>query len=397
MGRSGGGGGFGGGGGGFSGGFGGGGGFSRGPRSGGRSGGSSFGGGRSSGGFGGGSYYGGGFGGSSFWGGFLGGMMGASRSGGSGGSGGGVPPQMPQQPQGPQQPGPNNGGQQPASQGNPNSGCGTVFIIVAAFFLIVFLFIALGGGGCSADSIAPSTVERVALNAGEAQQTSFYTDEDGDWIHNTAVLEKGMRQFYDETGVWPYIYILPNGSTTSTSQLTQLAQDLYGELFQDQAHFLLVFCDNNNGGFNCGYWAGSSARTVMDDEAATILADYLWKHYQNYNISEEEIFSNAFADTADRIMTVTPSPVALVAICVTVVVVVVVVFAIVLRRMAAKKREAERMQQILSTPLESFEDSELKDLEAKYANAPASAATASESAPPPVTSARPISDDPIQK
>ncbi|MCI8424554.1 MAG: hypothetical protein HFJ72_02660 [Adlercreutzia sp.] len=387
MGRSGGGGSFGGGGGGFSGGFGGGGGFSRGPRSGGRSGGSSFGGGRSSGpSFGGypGGYYGGGFGGSSFWGGFLGGLMGSSRSGGSGG--GGVPPQMPQ---GPQQPGSGNGQQPGAPQGkSPNSGCGTIFIIVAAFFLVVFLFMALGSGGCTTSSVAASTVERTALAPGQAQETGYFTDEDGDWIHNTAVLEKGMRHFYEETGVWPYVYILPNGSVTSTSQLTDMAQQLYTELFSDDAHFLLVFCDNNQGGFNAGYWAGSSARTVMDDEAAEVLADYLWKHYQDYNISEEEIFSNAFADTADRIMSVTPSPWPIVAGCAAVIIVAVVVFVLIRRRQQAKQREAERMEQILNTPLETFEDSALDDLEKKYADA---------SSAPPVTSSKPISDDPLQR
>ncbi len=387
MGRSGGGGSFGGGGGGFSGGFGGGGGFSRGPRSGGRSGGSSFGGGRSSGpSFGGypGGYYGGGFGGSSFWGGFLGGLMGSSRSGGSGG--GGVPPQMPQ---GPQQPGSGNGQQPGAPQGkSPNSGCGTIFIIVAAFFLVVFLFMALGSGGCTTSSVAASTVERTALAPGQAQETGYFTDEDGDWVHNTAVLQKGMRHFYEETGVWPYVYILPNGSVTSTSQLTDMAQQLYTELFSDDAHFLLVFCDNNQGGFNAGYWAGSSARTVMDDEAAEVLADYLWKHYQDYNISEEEVFSNAFADTADRIMSVTPSPWPIVAGCAAVIIVAVVVFVLIRRRQQAKQREAERMEQILNTPLETFEDSALDDLEKKYADA---------SSAPPVTSSKPISDDPIQR
>lgn len=387
MGRSGGGGSFGGGGGGFSGGFGGGGGFSRGPRSGGRSGGSSFGGGRSSGpSFGGypGGYYGGGFGGSSFWGGFLGGLMGSSRSGGS--SGGGVPPQMPQ---GPQQPGSGNGQQPGAPQGkSPNSGCGTIFIIVAAFFLVVFLFMALGSGGCTTSSVAASTVERTALAPGQAQETGYFTDEDGDWVHNTAVLQKGMRHFYEETGVWPYVYILPNGSVTSTSQLTDMAQQLYTQLFSDDTHFLLVFCDNNQGGFNAGYWAGSSARTVMDDEAAEVLADYLWKHYQDYNISEEEVFSNAFADTADRIMSVTPSPWPIVAGCAAVIIVAVVVFVLIRRRQQAKQREAERMEQILNTPLETFEDSALDDLEKKYADA---------SSAPPVTSSKPISDDPIQR
>lgn len=387
MGRSGGGGSFGGGGGGFSGGFGGGGGFSRGPSSGGRSGGPSFGGGRSSGpSFGGypGGYYGGGFGGSSFWGGFLGGLMGSSRSGGSGG-GGGVPPQMPQ---GPQQPGPGNSGQPGSPQGtSPNSGCGTIFIIVAAFILVVFLGMALFGGGCTTNSVAASTVERTALAPGSAQETGYYTDEDGDWVHNTAVLQKGMRHFYEETGVWPYVYILPNGSVTSTAELTDMAQQLYSQLFSDNAHFLLVFCDNNQGGFNAGYWAGSRARTVMDDEAAEVLADYLWVQYQDAP-SEEEIFSNAFADTADRIMTVTPSPWPVVAVAVAVIIIAIVVFVLVRRRQQAKQREAERMEQILNTPLETFEDSSLKDLEQKYADS---------SSAPPVTSSKPISDDPIQR
>ncbi len=373
MGRSGGGGfsggGFSGGGGGFSGGFGGGGGFSRGPRGGGRSGGPGLGGGRSNGGFGGypGGYYGGGFGGSSFWGGFLGGLMGSSRGGG----GSSVPPQMPPQPSGPQQPGSGGGpnAPQPGSpQGSsPNSGCGSVFIIVAVLLLVALLVVSFSGGGCSSSSVAASTVERTALEPGVAQETGYFTDEDGDWIHNTAVLQKGLRHFYEETGVWPYVYVLPNGSVTSTSQLTTMAQELYGQLFSDDGHFLLVFCDNNAGGFNCGYWAGSRARTVMDDEAAEVLADYLWKYYQEAP-TEEEVFSEAFSDTADRIMTVTPSPVPIIAVCAAVIIVAVVVFVIVRNRRLAKQREAERMQEILNTPLESLADAELADLEKKYAS-----------------------------
>lgn len=388
MGRSGGGGfsggGFSGGGGGFSGGFDGGGGFSRGPRGGGRSGGPGLGGGRSNGGFGGypGGYYGGGFGGSSFWGGFLGGLMGSSRGGG----GSSVPPQMPPQPSGPQQPGSGGGPNAPQSgspQGaSPNGGCGSVFIVIAVLLLVALLVVGLGGGGCSSSSVAASTVERVALEPGVAQETGYFTDEDGDWIHNTAVLQKGLRHFYEETGVWPYVYVLPNGSVTSTSQLTTMAQELYGQLFSDDGHFLLVFCDNNAGGFNCGYWAGSRARTVMDDEAAEVLADYLWKYYQEAP-TEEEVFSEAFRDTADRIMTVTPSPLPIVAGCAAVIIVAVVVFLIVRNRRLAKQREAERMQEILNTPLESLADAELADLEKKYAS------SNGESDAPPVQPTRP--------
>lgn len=368
MGRSGGGGGFSGGG-GFGGGFGSsgggfGGGFSGGSGSGGRSAGHG-------GGFGGG-YHGGGYygGGGSFWGGFLGGLMGSSRSGGGGGGA------MPPQPSGPQQPGPGGGPGGSGGSGGPgapkgassNSGCGTVFIIVAAVLLVLLLVVALGGGSCSGGSVPASTVERTALPAGSVNETGYFTDEDGDWIHDPAKLERGLRHFYEETGVQPYVYILPNGSVRSYQELQSIAQEKYDELFTDQAHFVLVFCDDGNGHFNAAYWAGAMTGSVLDDEAINIFKAYLSQNYDDMSLSEEEIFSDAFADTADRIMTVTPSPLPIIAVCAAVIIVAVVVFLIVRNRRLAKQREAERMQEILNTPIESLADAELADLEKKYAN-----------------------------
>ena len=78
----------------------------------------------------------------------------------------------------------------------------------------------------------------------------YFTDEDGDWIHDPAKLERGLRHFYEETGVQPYVYILPNGSVRSYQELQSIAQEKYDELFTDQAHFVLVFCDDGNGRFN---------------------------------------------------------------------------------------------------------------------------------------------------
>ncbi len=340
-----------------------------------------------------------------------------------------MPPQMPQQPSGPQQPGSGGG---PGGPGGPNapqpgspqgkssnSGCGTVFVIVAAVLLALLLVVALGGGGCSGANVPASTVERTALPAGSVNETGYFTDEDGDWIHDPAKLERGLRHFYEETGVQPYVYILPNGSVRSYQELQSIAQEKYDELFTDQAHFVLrhfyeetgvqpyvyilpngsvrsyqelqsiaqekydelftdqahfvlVFCDDGNGRFNAAYWAGAMTGSVLDDEAINIFKAYLSQNYDDMSLSEEEIFSDAFADTADRIMTVTPSPLPIIAVCAAVIIVAVVVFLIVRNRRLAKQREAERMQEILNTPLESLADAELADLEKKYAQAGAS-------------------------
>ena len=318
-----------------------------------------------------------------------------------------MPPQMPQS-NGPQQPGPGGsgngggpGGSQPGSGGpgvppsgsggsnspqrkSPNSGLGTVFVVLAAVLLVALLVVALGGGSCSGADIPRSTVERTALAPGSANETGYFTDEDGDWIQDPAKLERGLRHFYEETGVQPYVYILPNGSVRSYQELQSIAEEKYSELFTDQAHFVLVFCDDGNGRFNAAYWAGAQTGSVLDDEAINIFKGYLSQNYDDMSLSEEEIFSKAFADTADRIMQVTPSPLPILAVCGAVIIVAVVVFVIVHNRRLARQREAERMEQILSTPLESFADGELEDLEKKY-----TASSAGTSDAPPVQPTRP--------
>ncbi len=338
-------------GGGFGGGFGGGGrmggGFSGGGM-GGRSAGGMGGGGRMGGlGFGGG-YHGGGMGG--FGTGMLVGSLLNSRPRG----GGGVNPD----------PNNNNGNGQ---QGGKGSGMTVVLVIIIIIAIIALLFFAFGG--CSnSSSIEASTEEREALPAGSVHETGYYTDADGTWIQWPDELEDGMISFYKETGVQPYLYILPNGETTSTSELSSFAEEQYGKLFTDEAHFLLVFCDNGYGSYNCGYWMGTQVKTIMDSQACQILADYLDKYYYDYALTDEEIFSKTFADTATRIMTVTQSPLVPIVICIAVIVVAIVVYFIVKRRREQKERESERMERILHTPLEEFGDTDVENLAHKYEN-----------------------------
>ena len=63
-----------------------------------------------------------------------------------------------------------------------------MFVIVAAVLLVLLLVVALGGGGCSGANVPASTVERTALPAGSVNETGYFTDEDGDWIHDPAKL-----------------------------------------------------------------------------------------------------------------------------------------------------------------------------------------------------------------
>lgn len=247
-----------------------------------------------------------------------------------------------------------------------------ILIAIAAFVLLSGLMgVASSCAGTHIDGTP--LVEREALPAGAVVETGYYTDEDGDWIHDASKLESGLRAFYQKTGVQPYVYILPNGSSTD---LTAFAEQQYDQLFRDEGHFLLVFCDNGNGGFACGYAMGTQVSPIMDSAAIDILADNVDKYYRNPYLSEEEIFSKAFADTADTIMEKDDYLVGSIA-CIVIVLVPVLAYGgyrVFRIRRERQEREQRLQQEILNTPLEKFGDQEVEDLAKKYADdAPAAA------------------------
>ena len=248
-----------------------------------------------------------------------------------------------------------------SSQGN--SGCGRVFLTVFVVLLVVVLIagvlIAIGG---SSASVGASTVSREKLPASATQSTAFYEDTAG-WISHRSELERGLKSFYKATGVHPYLYItehLPAGETPQC-----LAESLYDQRISDEGHFLLVFYDNGQGGYDCGYVVGAEAKTVMDDEAVGILADYLNRYYTS-DLSDEEFLSAVFEKTGERIMTVTKSPLPIVAVCVVVVVLAVLLFLWWKRSKEAQAAQAKRAQEILETPLEQFGDDTVENLAKKY-------------------------------
>ena len=360
----------------------------------GRSGGSG-GGGHSGGGFSGGGRSGGGFSGGSFGGGgrsFGGGGRSSGGSfggfsGGGGRSGGSYRPSSGgYRPSGPVFTGGGGGGFYPGGMGGPPVGGGgggcclgrgclsVIVVVVVIFFLLVMLGGVLNATGynsgssvssSSSGSIAKSTVEREALPASASTETGYYTDEE-DWFSRPSQLESGLKHFYKLTGVQPYVYVVGSSHGTTLSALQAFADEQYDTLFSDEAHYLLVFYDNGAGGYNWAYTVGNQAKTVMDQEANEILADYIDRYYYDNTITDEEFFSLAFEKTADRIMTVTKSPSAYIMPVVGVVAVLLIAFLWWRAAVKARQKKAEQTAQILNTPLEEMGDPDLQDLENKY-------------------------------
>ena len=272
-------------------------------------------------------------------------------------------------------------------------GCGTLMILVIVIAIILAVFTAMSANRpastdldySSASEITRSTRDREKLS-GTTWSNDCYTDQLG-WISNSATLTDGLRTFYNETGVLPYLYLTDNVNDDympTVAEATALAETLYDQLFSDEDHFLLVFVESTDlersgENFVAGYEIGHRARTVMDDEAVSILADYIKAYYYTDGLTDEQYFAKAFSEAGTSMMTVYQSPWVKVAIIFIVAAGAIIVLAIARsiykRKTEREKEKAEETERILNTPLEKYGAGE-DDLAAKYDTTRANAAGA---------------------
>ena len=269
-------------------------------------------------------------------------------------------------------------------------GCSTFFMVIVVLVLAIAVFSFFNnlaapnqwGAPAGPPQITQSTRVRDALPASAAIDTGpLYTDRLG-WIQNSTQMQAGLRNFHNATGVRPHVYIVGeiDGSTSPTpAQVEAFTHSLYDELFSDEAHLLLVF-------FESGEWPdtiteifaypGIQARLVMDGEALDILLDYI--DYYNHrfldrgDVTEEQIFSNAFNDAAQRIMHRDPDNRAIwitVIIAAAVVLLALILFKFWKRKQVQKNLEAEQTERILNQDLDTFgtaNDDEASQLAQQY-------------------------------
>lgn len=307
------------------------------------------------------------------------GRMGSSRGGFSGGSFGGTNGHRPPPPRSSNsglfmgymlgrmsRSSGSGGGSGPRRQGG-GSGCLTAIVTMLAVVLLLIFVVILATGGGSSSDITKSTVAREPLTAGAVNETEYYTDELG-WIGNSTRLEAGMKNFYQQTGVQPYLYItgtIDGGHDPTQAELEAFAAQKYDELFTDEAHLLLVFFEYYPSQYDTWCIVGSQAKTVIDSEAANILLDYIDRYYYS-DLSDEEMFSKAFDAAGERIMTVTKSPWITVWIVVGVLAIMLVAFVWWRSYKKQRNREDEETRKILEMPLDSFGSDEAEELAKKY-------------------------------
>ncbi|MBO6140443.1 MAG: TPM domain-containing protein [Ruminococcus sp.] len=229
-----------------------------------------------------------------------------------------------------------------------------IFAIVLVLYIIGDFLPAITKSG-SSDSIQKSTVEREKLESSSIVETdSYYIDSLG-WISDRQELEEGMEYFYEKTGVQPFLIItdeIDGSHSFDEYEVEDYANEVYEELFDDEAHLLVIFYEYNEV-YHSYCLTGTEAKTVIDDEAREIVLDYI-DHYYYSDYDEDTMFSKVFTESADRIMTVTPHYGWIVAIILLVIVVLCLLLSWWTKKKRAKLAEMNKAQQILDQDLNSF-------------------------------------------
>lgn len=246
-----------------------------------------------------------------------------------------------------------------------------VIIILAMVLLMVTrLFVHVDGGTGSTSNITISTVDREPLEKKYVTNTGDWYEDDIGWIHNQSTVVKGLKYFYDETGVAPYLILIEqlDGSySPSLDDLWDYGNQRYDELFEDEGHMVFVFqCRDGGDEYNMTAVTGQMAKTVVDDEALDILYDYV-DHYFYSDLDEDNMFAQSFKDAADRMMVKTPNYTPFIVWCICGVISAVVCYFIIKMVIKRRKEEAAETERILNTPIEKIgADDEADELAKKY-------------------------------
>lgn len=246
--------------------------------------------------------------------------------------------------------------------------------VISLIIFVVVLIAAFGGfpssNSSSTKSVPKSTQNRERLESGVVGYDNNCIIDNIGWFDNVTKTEKSIKQFYDKTGVQPYIVLNAYDSTLLTDTAKEeYAKKWYDEHIKNESTFLYMYFAEPDTDNDVGYMAyvnGKQVSSVMDSEAIEIFWAYVDKYWYS-DMSTDDMFITIFTKTADRIMTKSTTAADVGNNAVKVIGVIVVfagIIVVMVIRRKHKAEEAKETEKILNTPLNG--DSEADDLLKKY-------------------------------
>lgn len=157
-------------------------------------------------------------------------------------------------------------------------------------------------------TVTPNETQRTKLDASLCTPIDTWFEDGADlltYASEEMEVEQALSYFYEKTGVQPYLMMLDHidhNYYPDWSAVENHLYDRYVELFgEDEGHYIFLYFAYEDGTYDLFYIPGWDAMDVMDDNASTILLDYVELYYTT-SLSYAEMFSEAFISTANTIM-----------------------------------------------------------------------------------------------
>lgn len=218
----------------------------------------------------------------------------------------------------------------------------------------------------SSSDTQSSTIVREKLDTGNAYINDCIIDEIG-WFDSVSKTESQLKEFWEETGVQPYIILKDyDAELTSDAAKEQWAVDYYDENFNTENIFLYVYFAEEDTDNDVGYMAyanGYQTSSVMDSEAVEIFWNNIDKYWYT-DLSTDDVFINAFNDTADTIMHVSTTGkdiVKWVLIVIAIILIGIFIICLIKQKHQRAREKAEEDQRILNTPIDDIAKDNLED------------------------------------
>ena len=248
-------------------------------------------------------------------------------------------------------------------------GClSTIVTALVAFFMVLVIV------GLLAGSDEPTNSRnREKVNTGVAFQNDCIVDELG-WFDNIPKTERRLQNFYDQTGIQPYIVLHAYDSSLQTDEDKEAyANEYYENNIDNEGTFLFVYFAEENQDDDVGYMCyvnGKQITSVMDAEAIDIFWAYVDNKWYS-DMSTDDMFVSIFDSTAKTIMTKSATKedvgvkfgIAFIIIAGTIAVIMILK----VRRKHEHER-AEETERILNTPLDGLDGKSSDPLADKYTN-----------------------------
>ena len=243
-------------------------------------------------------------------------------------------------------------------------GCASVFACFIIFGIILIALFSNSIGNSSGSSNAKLNREKYRGHVDSSQ--GYYEDTCVEKFidrSNEQTLISGFKEFYNKTGVFPFLYVVENTPDKSEYRGYDTYQDyVYEQLFDSEGNFLIVYiAQEDDYYFAAGYDTGE----IIDETSLDLICDKVNGYWYTGDLAKA--FGDGLEDASKNIMAKSNGRV--IGIVIVIAIAAIVIVAMVIKwwnkKKAQENKEQEDLEKILNTPLETF-GNDINDLTQKY-------------------------------